>query len=219
MTFDAAASYIPEMKRLLLVLVVLALAGCGSGMNLTGTKPTLTAVNPNVGQAVFHLDCGPAGGDVSDPAAACTALGHDPTLVTSPRPYTCIGGPTSWFDMTISGRLEGKRVQQKFSTCWTPQMATLKKLGLARSLERHVLPRRHGVVQPGIRRTFEPGSLRPGDLLVCTILHHRVQMGIPDRVGSIGSVGFGGKNVVSVTLTGTRYADGSITASCHRGSA
>jgi hypothetical protein len=202
------------MKRLAFALFVLSVAaGCGSGTNLAGTKLTLTAVNPNVGQAVFHLDCDPAGGDVTDPASACAALGHDPTLVTSPQPFTCLGGPSSWFDMTISGRLAGKLVHRKFSTCWTPQMATLRKLGLANSLGRHVLRRRRGVVLPGTRRTFPPG-----DILVCRTLHHRVQMGIPDTFGSIGSTGTGGRDVVSLTLTGTRKADGSVTARCVRGS-
>ena len=44
------------MKRLALAVFVLVVAaGCGSGTNLAGTKLTLTAINPNVGQAVFHL--------------------------------------------------------------------------------------------------------------------------------------------------------------------
>jgi hypothetical protein len=207
------------MKRLLLALLVLPLAGCGNAADLTGTKLTLTAVNPSVGQAVFHLSCEPATGDVSDPAAACAALGRDPKLVTSPQPYTCLGGPSSWFDMTITGRLDGKPVHRKFSTCWTPQMATLQKLGLARSLTHHILRRRDGIVRPGIRRTFPPGTLRPGDILICRILNHRLQLGIPTGFGSIGSAGFGGKNVVAVTLTGARHADGSVTGSCHRGNA
>jgi hypothetical protein len=181
------------MKRLLLALLVLPLAGCGNAADLTGTKLTLTAVNPSVGQAVFHLSCEPATGDVSDPAAACAALGRDPKLVTSPQPYTCLGGPSSWFDMTITGRLDGKPVHRKFSTCWTPQMATLKKLGLARSLTHHILLRRDGIVRPGIRRTFPPGTLRPGDILICRILNHRLQLGIPAGFGSIGSTGFGGE--------------------------
>jgi hypothetical protein len=198
------------MKRVTLALfLLLAITGCGGGMNLAGTKLRLTAVNPIVGQAVFHLDCGPTGGDVSDPSSACSALGNDPRLVTSPQPFTCLGGPSSWFDMTISGRLGGKPVHQKFSTCWTPQMATLKKLGLASSLEGHVLQRRHGLVRPGIPRTFPAGALRPGDLLVCKALHRSVEMGIPDSVGPIGSVGSAG-----ATLTGRRHADGSVTASC-----
>lgn len=205
------------MKRLAVLLLMLPLtAACGSGMDLAGTQLTVTAVNPNVGQAVFHLDCGPVGGDVSDPSSACAALGHDPTLITSPQPFPCLGGPSSWFDMTISGRLAGKRVHRKFSTCWTSQMATLDKLGLAKSLERHVLRRRHGLVLPGLKRTFPPGALRPGDLVACTILHHRLQLGIPDTIGSIGSTGIGGGDVVSVTLSARRSADGSVAASCRR---
>jgi hypothetical protein len=97
-------------------------------------------------------------------------------------------------------------------------MATLRKLGLASSLGRHVLRRQHGVVLSGRRRTFPPGALRPGDILVCRTLHHRVQIGIPDTFGSIGSAGVGGRDVVSLTLTGTRKADGSVTARCHLGS-
>jgi len=203
------------MKRLALALpLLLVAAACGSGTNLAGTKLTLTAINPNVGQAVFHLDCGPAGGDVSDPSAACAALAHDQTLVTAPKPFTCLGGPASWFDMTISGRLAGKPVHRAFSTCWTPQMATLGKLDFASSLERHVLRRRHGVVQPGKPHTFPRGMLRPGDLLVCTFHHHRAQLGIPAEVGPIGSLGTAG-----LTLTGARHTDGSVAASCRRDSA
>lgn len=201
------------MKRVLLGMCVLALAGCGSSMKLAGTKLTLTAVNPNVGQAVFHLDCGPTGGDISDPAAACAALGRDPTLVTSPKPFNCIGGTTSWFDMTISGRLAGKPVREKLATCWTPQMATLKKLGLAHSLMRHIRERRHGNVLPGVPHDFPPGTLRPGDALDCGILH-RLELGIPDTFGSIGSVG-----TANLTLSATRHRDGSVTASCHPGEA
>ena len=221
------------MKRLPLALPLLWIAaGCGGTISLAGTKLTLTAVNPNVGQAVFHLACGPAGGDVSDPAAACVALGRDPKLVTAPQPYTCLGGPSSWFDMTISGRLAGKPVHRTFSTCWAKGMPTLDELGLTSSLMRHVRPRRHGVVLRGVRHTFSRGRLRPGDLLVCEILHHKLALAIPERGHSIGGTGatFGGKLVevgnspnetikdqVNVSLTGRRNADGSITARCYRG--
>ncbi|HJU37496.1 MAG TPA: hypothetical protein VJ716_08790 [Gaiellaceae bacterium] len=220
------------MKRVVLALFVLSMtAGCGSGMNLAGTKLTLTAINPNVGLAIFHLDCAPTGGDVNDPRAACSALGRDPKLVTAPQPYTCIGGPTSWFDMTISGRLAGRLVHRKFSTCWAKGMATLDKLGLTSSLERHVRPRRRGRVVRGVPRTFPRGALRAGDLLVCNVLHHELTLGIPQGHDAIGKTGaaFGGKlvevgdspnetieNQVKVTLSGTRNADGSITASCRR---
>lgn len=222
------------MKRVTLALfLVLAAAGCGSsGMSLTGTKLTLRAINPDVGLAIFHLDCGPTGGDVSDPAAACSVLGRDRKLVTAPQPYTCLGGPTSWFDMTISGRLAGKPVHRTFSTCWAKGMPTLDKLGLTSSLMRHVRPRRRGIVLRGVPHTFPRGKLRPGDLLVCEILHHRLTLGIPERGRGIGGTGvaFGGKLVevgyssnetiedqVNIALRGTRHADGSITASCYRG--
>ena len=205
------------MKRaaLALPLVVLA-AGCGGSAKLASTHLTLTALNPIVGMAVFHLDCQPTGGDVADPAAACAAIAHDPKLVTAPTPFTCIGGTTSWFDVTIDGRLDGKPVHRKFSTCWTRQSATLAGLGLGRSVSGHIRPRRRGVVQPSSSQVFPPGALRPGDLLTCTMLGHDLKLGVADRVGSLGSVGFGGD--VNVTLTGTRHADGSIAAGCRGGS-
>ncbi len=206
------------MRRapLALVLVLLA-AGCGSGSTTPSTRLTLSALNPSVGMAVFHLDCSPSGGDVPDAAAACAVLRRDPALVRSPQPYTCIGGPWSWFDMTISGRLAGKPVREKFSTCWTPQMPTLGKLGLFKALQRHIRPPRHGNVPAGQTMTFPPGALRPGDLLTCHIRGHHLELGIVDRVGSMGSNGFGGKDVVSVTLTATRHSDGAITTRCYQG--
>lgn len=206
------------MRRLALLLLVLAAtAGCGGSADVAGTHLTLTALNPWVGLAIFHLDCGPSGGDVADPAAACAALARNPRLVTSPTPFNCVGMQTSWFDVTIAGRLAGKPVHRKFSTCWTPQSATLEKLGLASTLGRHVRRRRHGIVLAGTSRTFAPGALRPGDLLICRIRHHLLRLGISDQIGPTGSVGWGGKHVVSVVLTGTRRGDGSVTATCRRG--
>ena len=206
------------VRRLVLVLLVLSFAaGCGSiTTNLAGTKLTLTAFNSMVGKAVFHLTCAPAGGDVANATAACAALHGDPKLVTAPKPFICLGGPTSWWDVTISGRLAEKQVRRKFSTCWTPQMATLGKLGLASQLGRHVLRRRRGIVAAGTTRTFPGDSLRPGDLLVCTIRGHKLELGVPDTIGPMGSMDWGGKYVRSVVLTGNRRGDGSVTASCRR---
>jgi hypothetical protein len=206
------------MKRLALGLALVFLAaGCAGARDISGTRLILTALNPNVGLVVFHLDCAPAGGDVADPAAACAALQRNPALVTSPTPFTCIGGTTSWFDVTIDGRLDGRTVHRKFSTCWTRQSATLGKLGVGQSWSGHIRPRRQGVIGPDSSRDFPPGALRPGDLLTCGILGHELELGISRGVGSLGSNGFGGAGVVGVTLTGTRHADGSVTASCRRG--
>ena len=205
-----------KLAGLAAVLVMLA-AGCGGSAKLAGTRLTLTALNPNVGMAVFHLECQPARGDVADPAAACAALAHSPTLVTSPAPFTCFGGPTSWFDVTISGRLAGAPVHEKFATCWTRQSATLGKLGIGGSLSGHIRTRRVGIVNAS--RTFASGALRPGDVLVCGLPGHRgVELGIPARHGSLGSAGSGGP-LGGATLTGTRHSDGSIVASCTTGTA
>lgn len=203
------------MKRVALALLIALVAGCGGGTNIAGTHLRFTAFNQTVGLAVFHLDCAPAGGDVADPASACAALSRSPELVTSPKPFTCLGGPSSWFDMTITGQLAGKEVRDTFSTCWTPQMATLDKLGLARTLDRHVRHRRSGVVAKYTSRTFPPGALRPGDLITCRVGGHDLQIGVPEG-GPFSSTGYGGVGVVGATLTAARHADGSITASCRR---
>ena len=57
-----------------------------------------------------------------------------------PKPFTCWGG--SWV-ITITGRLDGRSVHVKTETCWTPQMALIRRLGIARSLESHIVQRRH----------------------------------------------------------------------------
>lgn len=194
------------MRRAALVVLLLGLAaGCGGGKSVTPTHLRITALNPNVGMAIFHLDCAPAGGDVADPASACATLARDPALVTAPKPYTCIGGPWSWFDMTISGQLAGKPVHERFSTCWAHGMATLDKLDLFKDFNGHIRPPRRGVVPIGTPMTFPPRALRPGDFLVCARPYRHVKLGIPDTVGAMGSAG---------RLNGTRHADGSITARC-----
>jgi hypothetical protein len=118
------------MKRAALALSLVALAaGCGgSHAARHATRLTLTASSGMAGEAVFHLDCAPVGGDVADPAAACAALQRDPKLVTSPQGFTCWGD--GW-NVTISGRLAGGPVHTRFLTCWTPQSRTLAKLGAA----------------------------------------------------------------------------------------
>src|SRR5438093_1468233 len=112
-----------RLAALLCLLVTFALAGCGSsqlGDSAPQTELTMRAVNTSVGRSVFHLDCEPPGGDLPDPAGACAALSRAPELVTSPTPFTCVGGMFSWWDITISGRLDGKEIDRAFSICWTP---------------------------------------------------------------------------------------------------
>jgi hypothetical protein len=206
---------------LLVPLLAVALAGCGGG-HRTGSRTQLTmvALNASVGRAVFHLDCGPTGGDLPAAARACATLARRPQLVTTPKPFTCAGGTFSWWDVTISGRLRGRPLRRAFSTCWTPQMATLGRLGLSwQVLQKHLVPRRRGTVLPGTSRTFPAGDLRAADLVTCDVLGHHLEAGVPDTTGPDAeeTVGFGGANVVSVFLSVTHNRDGSVTARCGKG--
>ena len=195
------------------------LTGCGSTPTKQGTALTIRAVNTSVGRAVFHLGCAPARGDLPDNASACAALASAPSLVTAPKPFICVGGTSSWWDLTISGHVDGRPVHQTVSTCWTPQMAMIDRLGLGPwpVLRSHLLPRHYAVVFPGVDRTFSRGELRPGDEISCDIDGHLLDAGIPSRPREPDSVGYGGANVVSVSLDVTREPDGTLTASCHDG--
>jgi hypothetical protein len=110
-------------------VVIFALAGCGGASN-TGTNVTMVARNTNVGRAVFHRSCNPSRGDLPNPEAACAALADTPQLVTHPQPFVCKGGPSSWWNATITGHVHGKKIRRSFSTCWTTQSATLGRLGM-----------------------------------------------------------------------------------------
>jgi hypothetical protein len=184
-----------------------------------GTALNIVAVNPNVGRALFHLRCAPARGDLPDNATACAALASMPTLVRSPKPFVCWGGTTSWWDIMISGRLDGQRIRRTVSTCWTPQMATIDRLGLGRDsvLQSHLVPRRQENVIPGVRRTFLPGVLRAGDLLTCDILGHHLEAGVPSRSGEPSSVGISGNHIDIAILQVSRDRGGTVSASCHAG--
>jgi len=208
----------PRRALLFGFLLTVPLAGCGSRSATPSTDLTLLALNPSVGRAAFHLTCAPPGGDLGSPARACAALAAQPRLVTSPKPFGCVGGTFSWWDVTITGRLNGRAIRTHVSTCWTPQMALIRRLGIGwPSLRAHLLPRRREAVMPGTRQTFLAGLLRPADLVTCTIGGRKLEDGVPIEYGT-SSTGYGGKNVTSVTLSVTHERDGSVTASCHVGS-
>ena len=188
------------------------LVGCSGSRRPASTDISILAVNPDVGRAAFHLRCGPAGGDVADPARACAALAASPLLITKPKPFVCFGGAASWWDVTLSGRLAGRPVRGRFSTCWTPQMRTLGRLGLAQGLHAHLLPRRSERIMQDETATFVAGRLRPGDAVTCDSHGHPLEIGVPLGPGT-PSVGWGGSSGMA-TLRITRHGDGSVTASC-----
>ena len=202
-----------------LLLIAVSLAGCSDRAVDPSTRLTILAVNASVGRAAFHLDCAPSGGDVGNAARACAAVATEPELITNPKPFTCLGGTFSWWDITITGRLNGHPIRTQTSTCWTPQMAMIDRLGIGwQSLQAHLLPRRREAVLPGIQRTFPAGLLQPGDLVICDILGHKLENGVRTEFGT-SSAGYGGKNATSVVLSVTHNPDGSVRASCHQGSA
>jgi hypothetical protein len=203
-----------------ILLVLLApITGCGSTSVPPGTALKILAVNASVGRAAFHLHCTPARGDLPDNASACAALASAPTLVTAPKPFTCAGGTTSWWEITVSGRIDGHRLHRSVSTCWTPQMAMIGRLGLGRwtVLQSHLLPRRHERVVPGVQRTFASGVLRPGDLITCDIRGHHLEAGVQTGSGPSQSVGYSGAHIITVTLEVARDRGGTVLASCHDG--
>jgi hypothetical protein len=156
---------------------------------------TILAVNPSVGRAVFHVSCPGAQG--------CAALAAQPSLVFAPKPFVCLGGEFSWWTLTLTGRRNGRPFRTRVDTCWTPQMALLGKLGIARRLQSHLEPRRVARMLPGMSQTFF--TLRPGDLVAC----RQLRLGVPVDPGQSPSAGRGG-----LTLAVTRHRDGSVTASC-----
>jgi hypothetical protein len=172
------------MRFVIVAIASLALASVASGTGGTNTAPTTTisivALNGSVGRAVFHFRCGPIGGDMPDPAQACTVLDQEPELITSPQPFVCRGGPQSHWTVRISGSLNGQAVRQEFDTCWTTQMPTIARFGLTWNvLQAHLVPRRHGTVRAGTTRRFGPGVLREVDLVRCTIFGMRLEVAVP----------------------------------------
>jgi len=221
---DGEEVSLSKALAVVLLLVALILVGVGWAAPTktralhraaAATDLTIRAVNTSVGRAVFHVRCTPAGGDLPHPMRVCAALATDPQLITNPRPFKCPGGPFSGWDITITGRLDRQPIKRVFSTCWTPQMTTLGRLGMSwQVLQKHLLPRRHEAVLAGTTHVFPPGALRPADLITCDIRGHQLEIGVPTIAGRAASTGYGGKNVVRVSLEVTRHADGSVTATC-----
>ena len=179
--------------------VAISLAGCGGG-GAARTSVHILAVNQNVGRAQFSFTCSPTSGDVPSPSSACAAVSASPGLLTNPKPFTCSGGMFSWWDITITGRFEGRTIYTFVSTCWTPQMRLIDKLGLDwEVLHAHLVPRREGHLIGGESKTFP--DLRAGDLVTCDIHGRHLEEGVPtDTEGGVSSTGYGGKGVVTVTL-------------------
>src|SRR5689334_22360826 len=189
-----------EMRVALFLVLAALLAGCGSS-GRSKTALTMVALNTTVGRAEFHLRCGPRGGDLTQPERACAALASDPRLLSQSRPFVCAGGPFSWWDVTVTGRLAGRPVHRRFSTCWTPQMTLIGRLGLSwKVLHAHLVTRRVKRLHAGEHVTIPSRILRPTDLVTCTIAGHKLDVGVPKLANVSSSNGYGGANAKSVDL-------------------
>lgn len=205
-----------------LLAAAVLLAACGGGTDTQAesvnqdaeTQLTILAVNPNVGRAVFNLSCGPAGGDVPSPERACESLEQAPDLLTNPRPFICAGGTYSWWSIEIRGHLHGAIVNSQTASCWTPQMDLIERLGIAQSLEAHLVPRRHEELVGGEERKIAAGSLLPGDLVVCLTDGRRLEQGVPTEAEVPAETGYDGLDVKTVSLRVTRHRDGTVSARC-----
>ena len=212
-----------RVGTVLCVLSIALLAACGStqqtGGGGTRTELTIHSVNSEVGRAEFHLTCDPPGGDLPNPAQACSALSQEPNLVQHPKPFTCAGGMFSWWDIEIRGRLDGEPISTDTSTCWTTQMDMLGALGMDWDvLQAHLLPRRHRDVAPETTQVFEAGELDVADEVACDIRGHHLAAGVPEYTGRGGvAIGYDGLHIVPVTMTIERKDDGSVEVACHTG--
>jgi hypothetical protein len=145
------------------------LGACSTGEPSTSLK--LEATNSFVGRATFTLRCDPPGGDIARPAAACAQLAKSPRALLEPNPFTCFGGLFSWWELEISGRFRGESVDVRTSTCWTPQMELIRRLGIASELEAHVDPLSRpaymgsGIPRSALADVVEIPAATPGWLL------------------------------------------------------
>jgi hypothetical protein len=138
------------------------------------------------------------------------------------EPFVCVGNQYSWWDITLSGRIRGRDFNSHIATCWTPQVALIGRLGLAPTLEAHLLPRRREDINGGDQRTFPAGLLSSGDLVVCQMHGRRLEQGVPIEAETPSETGYGGVGVTSVALTVTRLRlqrllGGGPPTSCVRG--
>ena len=199
-------------RLLCLFAIVPLLVSCG-GAKSPGdgseaqTSIRIVAINPNVGRVAFDFSCAPARGNVPAPERACQAVEGSPEILTRPEPLVCWG--PGWWQFTISGQLRGAPIEKEVGSCWTPQMELLDRLGIADSLEDHLLPRARVVIVSGTRREIPPGVLQPGDLVVCETNGRQLEQGVSTRPGETALTGYRDHE-----LTVTAKTDGSVTAVC-----
>jgi hypothetical protein len=83
------------------------------------------------------------------------------------------------------------------------------------SVAHSTVPRNDRELVDGERQTFAPNVMRPGDVVTCDILDHRLKAHVPIKVGPGVRVRYNGLHIVSLILQVARHRDGTVTADCH----
>lgn len=169
-------------------LLAAILAGCG-GNSATKTSLKLVATSFS-NKAVFRLRCDPPGGDIAHPARTCAKLEQNPDALLHPTPFIC--NANSW-DIAISGRFEGRTVNVKTNTCWTPQMKLIDRLGIANQLVTHLVS--FGVPRDQLAKVVEIPAKTPAWLIAMVESQAvSLQDARPDRM----RIGLGSVDVVEL---------------------
>lgn len=104
-----------------LTIIVVAMTACGAADHSTSVQ--IVATNPDAGRAVFAFSCNPPRGNVGLPWQACSGVLKDPALVEHPLSVDgCFGLISTGWQLTIHGRIRGKRFHSAVSTCWRGRM-------------------------------------------------------------------------------------------------
>jgi hypothetical protein len=116
------------MKHAALLLVAIAATACGGSAGSGSGASTPSSVPPsslrieiqpgfiaNAKATSYTLTCNPAGGTVPHPAAACSALAADPTLLAPGAP--CGAGMPDVGSKAVTGTWQGRRVALQYRGC------------------------------------------------------------------------------------------------------
>jgi Subtilisin inhibitor-like len=120
-----------RLAAILATVVALAPACVGGGSAEPGTELTVLYERQTHASVLDRvtLTCDPAGGNLSDPAAACRRLHADPDrYVGQVMDVACIGPVIRW-SVTISGHLDGRKVSHSYDVCDYPQASAWTDLG------------------------------------------------------------------------------------------
>jgi hypothetical protein len=106
-------------------VVALLGAACGGNAESDDVPETSLGISVNLGHRgtlTFQLECGPVGGSVPDPGAACAMLEDHPEMLGVPEmTETCGGSEGIPPEVTVAGKSGGERVSFSVRECDGPE--------------------------------------------------------------------------------------------------